>query len=684
VTADLNPRYTFDTLVVGAGNRLAVAAARSVADHPATAHNPLFVYSDTGLGKTHLLMAIGQAARQLSPSLVVEYVTLDEFVEAYHAAVSAGDTDAFHERYKSAGVLLIDDVQFLAHRRELQTELLRFTAELQEAGSQVVLSSDRPPSEIADLDDRLLATLAGGLVIDIGPPDLETRLAILNRRADERGVELGRDVLRVVAEGETTNVRELLGVLNRLIAFQAVSEHPLTPEAARALLDGGAEGGARRGSMPPGPEPPDLEVLPDLPEGIVVADPEPEPPPVVIDSSAGMGQADDTGDEFGLFLSEVTRTVEEQMDRWQGRVRDAINHWSAKGYRTDRLERLLERGAEDPDATIRAFERDIATLRTLQHQMAECDPERAGDPVFRDPEALAEAEEAVQRAEATFEPPPAPSEAFALRDFVESGSTRVALQAAKTIIEEPGVQYNPLVLVGPSGIGKTHLLHGIGRELARGRPVGWVACVSAQSFMDELVQAIDDNRIPTWRARYRRAHAFLLDNVDLLGASDRAQDELFFLFNALLEADRQLVFTSTLPPREVNGLNDRLVSRLEGGLVAGLDVPDETLRRDVLVRQFMARVGRADEELVSYLAHQPVESVRSLLGLAQKILTTADAKGAAPSVGIAREVLEGPAAAGRPARTSGVVVAPSGGVESREKVVWDWPNPADRIIEDLG
>ena len=142
MTEDLNPRFTFDAFVVGPNNRLAVTACRTVADHPGAAYNPLFIYSQTGLGKTHLLMAIGQRAQQLSSDTRVEYLTLDEFVESYHAAVSTGHPDEFRNRFAQASIVLLDDVQFLSHSKEMQAELIRMAGEFQQAERQLVLTSD--------------------------------------------------------------------------------------------------------------------------------------------------------------------------------------------------------------------------------------------------------------------------------------------------------------------------------------------------------------------------------------------------------------------------------------------------------------------------------------------------------------------------------------------------------------
>ena len=233
---ELNRQYRFDTFVVGASNQMAAQAAQRVAESPGTAYNPLFIYSPTGLGKTHLLSALGHHAREIAGSIVVEYLTLEEFVEALHAAVAAGQSDAFRKRFAAVDVLLVDDVQFLTHRREVQAELLRLVGELQGAGKQVVLSSDRPPAEIENLDERLIQGFQGGLIVDIARPELETRLGILRRRSRDRGVTFAPGVLEAAAAPDVANVRELLGLLNRLVAFQAVSDESLKAESVAALL----------------------------------------------------------------------------------------------------------------------------------------------------------------------------------------------------------------------------------------------------------------------------------------------------------------------------------------------------------------------------------------------------------------------------------------------------------------
>ena len=640
MTSALNPRFSFETFVVGSANRLAVTAGRTVAENPGSAYNPLFIYSGSGLGKTHVMMAIGHAAKTIASQLNIEYLTLDEYVEAFHAAIAAGQGDAFRRRFQNVDVLLVDDVQFLTNRKEMQAELLRLTEALQQSGHQIVLASDRPPAEIADLDERLISRFSGGLVVDIGIPDYETRVAILRRKAEERGSKFQPGVLETVAKVEYPNVRELMGALNRLVAFQAVNDTPINAEAASKVL------GIPTAGSPTAASP----------------------------------------DEFSQFLTDVTVTVGKAVEAWRARVTEAVMRWEGEGYRTGRLEKLLEQ--ETPaavDEAIAAYVQDVERLKALESEVAVLDPQAAGGRVFRDPDHMDEAEAAAEKVRDGAAPPPAPSAAFPFESYVAGPSNDVALKAVRDVIAKPGKKYNPLVIVGKSGLGKTHLLNAVGLELAKKKKNVVVACLSTQAFVDELIAAIDGNRVDWWRARYRRATALLLDDIHLLAGKERTQEELFNLFNQFLDGDRQLVFTAPAHPNTLDGLEERIVSRLEGGLVAEIAEPDKELRRSVLERLLTQQHVSLEPALVDYLADRPIDSVRSLTGVVQRVVEAAAAQDGPVTAGLAREVLEGAPPPRRTTglRTSGIVVSSAGGVRSREKMVWDWPSAGDRVIEDL-
>jgi len=676
VTVTLNPLYRFDTLVVGAANRLAVTAAKAVAESPGTVYNPLFIYARPGLGKTHLLMAIGHAARAINPQLVVEYLTLDEFVEAFHAAIAAGHGEAYRKRFLDVDLLLVDDVQFLTHRREMQAELLRLTDALQTASRQIVLTSDRPPAEIEALDERLIRRFAGGLIIDVTAPDYETRVAILRRKAEERRASFGDAVLEAVATLDIDNVRELLGALNRLIAFQAVSDKPLTPEQARMLVGGEVGDETERTER--------TEKLSDQPgspaSGMSGGFAAPTSP------SSPASPASSSPSEFDDFLLEISATVAQQVDAWRGRVSAAVLRWQGEGFRTAQLEALLaQEMVNDPERALREYEEDVERLLTLRAEAAALAPELAGSPAFRDPADLAAAEEALRQAREEDLPPPAPSPLWRLDGLVETPANRVVLEAVRAVVAKPGERYNPLVLTGGGAVGKTHLLHALGNAL--GEHGGPVACLSAPEFTGELIQAIDRDAVAGWRGRYRRATAFLLDDVHLIAAKDRTQEELFVLFNVLMDAGRQLVFTSAAPLAELTGVEARLRSRLEGGLVVELPAPDSAIRERVLARELETKLGAADPELAGYLASRPSDTIRATQALLERVLQAATARGVPPSAALARELLEEPALPPpapkhAPSRSSGVVAAGPGATRSREKMVWEWPGVGDRVIEE--
>lgn len=231
-----NPRYTFGEFVIGSGNRFAHAAAMAVAAAPARAYNPLFLHGGVGLGKTHLLHAIGQRVRETNPDARVEYVTSEQFTNAFLRAVERNTVPAFRERYRSIDVLLIDDVQFLAGRESTQEEFFHTFNALHEAGAQIVITSDRAPKEIATLEARLRSRFEWGLIADVQRPDLETREAILRRKAAHEEVALPDDVLAFVSRIVTTSVRELEGALTRLIAYASLMKAPITLSLATETL----------------------------------------------------------------------------------------------------------------------------------------------------------------------------------------------------------------------------------------------------------------------------------------------------------------------------------------------------------------------------------------------------------------------------------------------------------------
>lgn len=608
----LDGRFRFDNFVIGAANRLASSAARAVADAPGAAYNPLFIYSSSGLGKTHLLGAIGHHARQLHPGLAIEYLTLDDFVSQLHQAIATGQAEGFKRRYAGVGLLLLDDVQFLTGRVETQSEVLRVFNALQGSGRQIVMTCDRPPTEIADVDERLISRLAGGLIVDVGVPDYETRVAILRSKCGDRGVRFAAGVLEELARTPAANVRELQGSLNRLVAHQSLLETPL------GVADVWHVVGALRAAAS-------------------------ATPPVE--------QAPPASDEFEAFLSDLATTVAESVETWRVRLGECIAHWSAAGFRTDRLAAALAGQAPaDVEQLDAVFAADVERLRALEGEASRLDPRCAGLDIFRDPERVADAEDFLAQTVARTDPLPGPRAGVRLRDLVRTAQNRVVIQAASAIVEAPGSRYNPLFVHGPSTASTSHLAHAIGNALrSRDGTSLRIACVDAGDYVEQLIDALHQGTIERWRARYRAIDALIVENVQALDGKERTQDEFFHLFNALQQAGRQMILTCDRPLAQLTGLQSRLRSRFEGGLVAEMG-PD--LAADPWGRQTPVPFG--DEA-------------------------------AAPTIDAVIDPI--PTPVGQPDVDFGALAREPQPVDSfffdAEKVVLDWPGIEGRVVEEL-
>lgn len=348
MSGTVDPRMNLQSFVVGPANRVAWEAARTVAEAPGATYNPLFIYSDTGLGKTHLLAAIANRAHELQPGIRVVYAPLEQMLRDLKAG---GDAEA---RYRDAEILLIDDLQFVGGRPEGQEALFHIIDHLLLQGNQVVLACDEPPLEMDELDDRLLSRFSGGLVVDIDRPTLRTRRAILERRLTEMGAELEREVIDAIARVALENVRQLKGALHRVLALSQAEERKVSAEEVDRILG-------------------DLVSDRDIPLWDEVA-------------------TNETG-EFEEFLTDVSTAVEAAVSspRWQEELARAILSFESDGYRTARLESYLDSDQPvDAQRVIEEYERDIETLRTIEAELERLDSGVLQKAPVKDPDRLAE------------------------------------------------------------------------------------------------------------------------------------------------------------------------------------------------------------------------------------------------------------------------------------------------------
>lgn len=234
--SNLNPKYVFETFVIGNSNRFAHAAAQAVANDPAHAYNPLFLYGGVGLGKTHLMHAIGNRIKQNNPSMKVLYTSSEKFTNEIINSIQNKTTEAFRQKYRNIDCLIIDDIQFLKGKEQTQVEFFHTFNALKDADKQIIISSDRPPREIETLEDRLRSRFDQGLTADIQTPDLETRMAILRTKAASDNIVLPTDVITLLATNIATNIREIEGAYNKIVAYTSLMHMPITVETAQKVL----------------------------------------------------------------------------------------------------------------------------------------------------------------------------------------------------------------------------------------------------------------------------------------------------------------------------------------------------------------------------------------------------------------------------------------------------------------
>jgi len=523
--SELDPKFTFESFVVGPANRLASAAARRAADSPGTSYNPLFLYSAPGLGKTHILTAIAHHSRK-AKSGKVEYMPLEQYLERLEASLKGGQKDG---EFGNLDILLLDDVQFLTGQPEAQEMLLKTLDQLSAAGGQIVLASDRPPADIDGLDARLLSRFSGGLIVDLGPPEFETRVAIVRKKAEERGQSLEKGVAEAVAKAPYKNVRELGGVLNKIFAAQDLEGRRISAGEVAELLQQQDEAAALGGGS----------------------------------------------DEFGSFLSALASSVAEAVEKteeaWRKALREAIESADRQGYNVQRLAGLqTESEPKGWREIVEAYNGDVQRLRDIDKEL-----QRLGNPwpeaaqgVLLDPDRLEEAEALLASVRERQRPFSVLADGPMLHDL--SGFEPIALKAAAQLVGQEKPEYNPLYVWSKDESLAKSLVGAVGRTYRESFDGQRTAIGSIESFAEDFIRALGEGVAGAWRERWWTVDLLLLYGLQGLSQTERAQDEFFHLFEALKRRGARMMLVADRPPGDIDDIDDRLRSRFEGGLVLEL------------------------------------------------------------------------------------------------------------------
>ena len=655
VASDLDPKFTFDSFVVGPANRLAAAAARRVSDAPGTSYNPLFIYSSSGLGKSHILNSIAHYAARVHPGFGVMYVTVESFLNELTQAIQAGEEKEFRERYQELHILLLDDLQFFTGQKEAQEILLRLLDGMSKSGGQVVLASDRPPAEINELDARLLTRFSGGLIVDIAVPEYETKVAILRKKAEERGQTFEGGVAEALAKHAFTSIRALAGALNKVLAIQELEGRQVEANEIGALA------GLQEEAPSEGP-------------------------------IAGQQLLD----EFGSFMEGLSQTVtsaEPQEEPWRRLLRETAELFERDGYSGTRLRRLLEsdKSPPEPQEVADQFRRDIAQLRQAEKSLAS-----AGNPwpeaavgVLKDPERLDEAASLLASALERVKPFLRVGQGPWLDDLTSSYDA-VVIKAAGQLVTEERPEYNPLYVWSVNRAGPLALLAATARSFREKHQLSNIAIVSAAEFAEDYIRALSDGVAGAWRERWWDVDLLLLYDAELISLTERAKDELFHLLEASSRKGTKILIAADRVPSGVDDIDERLRTRFEMGLVVeapGKDLPKgagelnleeappEFIQDEDLWGGFM-RPEVDDTVLAPIDEFETGDRGGFKPSFDDSATKAAPAKEAVPTAEVA-EVAE-VAEAGEAAGTS------SAWSPSKENVVWDWRVIEERIVEMTG
>jgi chromosomal replication initiation ATPase DnaA len=477
----------------------------------------------------------------MHPGFGVVYVTVESFLNELTQAIQAGEEREFRERYQELHILLLDDVQFFTGQKEAQEILLRLLDGMSKSGGQVVLASDRPPAEINELDARLLTRFSGGLIVDIAVPEYETKVAILRRKAEERGQTFEAGVAEALAKHAFASIRALAGGLNKILAIQELEGRQVEAN--------------------------EIEALAGLQEEV---------------PSEGPISGQQLLDEFGSFMEGLSQTVtsaEPQEEPWRRLLRETAEIFERDGYSGTRLHQLLEsdKPPPDPQEVVDQFRRDVTQLRQVEKSLAS-----AGNPwpeaavgVLKDPERLDEAASLLALALERVKPFLRIGQGSWLDDLTLNYEA-VVIKAAGQLVTEERPEYNPLYVWSTNRAGPLALLAATARSFREKHKLSNIAIVSAAEFAEDYIRALSEGVAGAWRERWWDVDLLLLYDAELISLTERAKDELFHLLEASSRKGTKILITADRAPSGVKDIDERLRTRFEMGLVVeapGKDLP---------------------------------------------------------------------------------------------------------------
>lgn len=620
----LNTGFTFDNFVVGFSNRLAFSAAKGVAESPGMIYNPLFIYSDVGLGKTHLLSAIGNHVKTVSPDATVVYLPSETFVSVIMKHLEGGTMEKFNEDYGDIDVLLLDDVQFLMGQEQTQDELIRIFDWFQSRMKQIAFTSDRPPKDMETLTDRLRSRFQGGLIVDIQSPDYETRLAILKHKAEEMNKFIPENVLNEIAVYMKENIREMIGALNKVIMQASIEEGEITLDIARQALS---------------------EFLPVSPEA-----------ETEIKSMDEFQK--DLESEFADFISgveekvyELALTAEERKKREQ--LFNKIKYWDNSGYDTSRLQDIWddeEVETEVLEEEFNKFEKDVNVLEAIQDELENLDTtgfqfeEKRLKALLFNPEEVEKAKRELDKLKFKIvqktRGEDAPLTDYKFDDFIAGENNKMVYKAARMVAEKPGEKYNPLFVHGGVGLGKTHLMNSVGNYILETDPMKRVVYITAEKFATQLIESISGRNTDDFREKYRAVDVLLIDDIQFMAGKERTQEEFFHIFNELYSNHKAIIISSDRSPKELTTLEDRLRSRFEGGLVIEMKTPELETREEIVLNVLKKEEFVLPDEQVVMIAKAVKSNIRELNGLVNRLVAYCTLNDVKPSAEIVSRIID--------------------------------------------